>query len=137
MTGHRSRHDKPVHDELHPDVYRAMLGLTVWLVLSVWAFFDRGVYVGLTLTMITVFFVVAVGIPVIIWLVWRQNVTPVRGPSVSESFRDWRSHRFATWTGRLNGWEAAVQILLPIAAVSLGMTIFGLVFYFDVPQSGY
>ncbi len=33
----------------------------------------------------------------------------------------------------LSGREAAMQILLPIAAVAIGMTIFGLVFYFDVP----
>ena len=29
-----------------------------------------------------------------------------------------------------------MQILLPIAAVAIGMTIFGLVFYFDVPNIG-
>ena len=29
-----------------------------------WEFFDRGAYVGLTLAMITVFFVISVGIPV-------------------------------------------------------------------------
>ena len=40
-------------------------------------------------------------------------------------------------TGALSGREAAMQILLPIAAVSIGMTIFGLVFYFDVPHAGY
>ena len=30
-----------------------------------------------------------------------------------------------------------MQILLPIAAVSIGMIIFGLVFYFDMPHAGY
>jgi hypothetical protein len=34
----------------------------------------------------------------------------------------------------LRGKEAAMQILLPIAAVSIGMTIFGLVFLFDLPH---
>jgi hypothetical protein len=37
----------------------------------------------------------------------------------------------------LTGREAAMQILLPIAAVSIGMFIFGLVCYFDVPHTGY
>jgi hypothetical protein len=29
-----------------------------------------------------------------------------------------------------------MQILLPVGAVAIGMTIFGLVFYFDVPSLG-
>jgi hypothetical protein len=41
-----------------------------------------------------------------------------------------------TWTGRVSGREAAMQILLPIAAVAFGMTIFGLVFLFTVPDLG-
>jgi hypothetical protein len=44
---------------------------------------------------------------------------------------------FATSTGTLSGREAAQQILLPIVAVSIGMTIFGLVFYFDVPHAAF
>ena len=44
------------HDELHPLVYRAIVGLTVWLVLSVWMLFSRGEYEGVTLTVITLFF---------------------------------------------------------------------------------
>ena len=59
----------PVHrnrrtSELHPLVYRVMIGLTIWLVLSVWALFSRGAYEGVTLSVITLFFVVLVGIPV-------------------------------------------------------------------------
>jgi hypothetical protein len=30
-----------------------------------------------------------------------------------------------------------MQILLPIAAVSIGMFVFGLLFYFNVPHAGY
>jgi len=39
-----------------------------------------------------------------------------------------------TWTGGVSGREAAVQILLPIAAVAIGMTIFGLAFLYAVPH---
>ena len=39
-------------------------------------------------------------------------------------------------TGNVSGGEAALQILLPIAAVAFGMTIFGLVFLFTVPHLG-
>jgi len=47
MSRHPITPDTPAHDELHPFVYRTMVGLTVWLVLSVWLLFDRGTYVGL------------------------------------------------------------------------------------------
>jgi cobalamin synthase len=130
-------HHRSIHDGLHPLVYRSIIGLTLWLVLSIWAFFSTGAYVELTLAMITVFFVVVVAIPVVIWMTWHHNAAARETRTFKESFRDWASEDFATWTGGLSGREAAIQILLPIAAVSIGMTIFGLVFYLAVPNSGY
>jgi hypothetical protein len=134
---HPAQYNRPVHDGLHPLVYRSMIGLTIWLVLSVWAFFNRGAYIGLTLAMITLFFVILLAIPVVIWKTWQHNAPPEETREPAESFDAWASQRFATSTGALSGREAAMQILLPIAAVSIGMTIFGLVFYFDVPHGGY
>ena len=61
------RYNRPANDELHPWIYRAIVGLTIWLVLSVWALFSRGAYEGLTLSVITLFFVILVGIPVILY----------------------------------------------------------------------
>lgn len=124
------------HDELHPLVYRAMVGLTIWLVLSVWMLFSRGEYEGVTLTVITLFFIVLVGIPVLLWLTWRRNVDPNERHSCVAPFTEWTSHSFESWTGSVSGREAAIQILLPIAAVAFGMTIFGLTFLIAVPQLG-
>ena len=87
--------------------------------------------------MITVFFVIIVGIPVLIWKTWQHNAPAEETREPEESFDAWASQSFATWTGALTGREAAMQILLPIAAVSIGMFIFGLVFYFDMPHAGY
>ena len=134
---HNHPADQRVEDELHPVVYRSIIALTIWLVLSVWAFFNRGAYVGLTLTMISIFFLIVVAIPVVLWMTWQHNAAPDETGSLAESFREWASHDFATWTGGLSGRQAVMQILLPIAAVAIGMTIFGLVFYFDVPHSDY
>jgi len=133
---HHIRH-RTVQDHLHPLVYRIVIGLTLWLVLSVWAFFNTGAYVGLALAMITLFFLVIVAIPVVLWVTWLHNAAPAETRKPVESFRDWESQDFATWTGGLSGREAAMQILLPIAAVSIGMTIFGLVFYLAAPNGGY
>jgi len=138
MTTHANhvRHRRTIHDGLHPFVYRTIVALTIWLVLSVWVFFDRGAYVGLMLAMITVFFVIITGIPLLIWKTWQHNAPREETRTLKESFDAWASQNFATWTGALSGREAAMQILLPLAAVSIGMTIFGLVFYFDVPHLG-
>ena len=122
------------NDELHPVVYRSIIGLTIWLVLSVWALFSRGAYEGVTASVITLFFVILVGIPVILWLSWRANTDPNERLGYVAPFREWRTHSFVTWTGSVSGGEAAMQILLPIAAVAFGMTIFGLVFLFTVPH---
>ena len=135
MSNHEHGHRLPEHDALHPLVYRTMVALTAWLVLSVWVFFDRGSYIGLTLAMITVFFIIIVAIPTLIWITWRRNAS-VKSED-KESLRGWLADEFRTWTGTVSGKEAAMQILLPLAAVSIGMTVFGLVFYLDVPHPGY
>jgi hypothetical protein len=106
-------------------------------VLSVWALFSRGAYEGLTLSVITLFLMILVGIPVILWLTWRRNTDPNEHYGQVAPFREWSSHSFVTWTGGVSGREATMQILLPIAAVAIGMTIFGLVFLFAVPHLGY
>ena len=129
-----TRHNRPANDELHPSIYRAMVGLTIWLVLSVWALFSRGAYEGLTLSVITLFFVILVGIPVILWLTWRRNIDPAEQHGYIAPFHDWASQSFETWTGGVSGREASIQILLPFAAVAFGMTIFGLTFLFAVPH---
>ncbi len=122
---HRPNH--PINDELHPLVYKAMVGLVLWIVASIWLLFGGGAYVGLILAMITVFFVIVTGIPTLIWLTWRRRAAhPDEGPK--ESYRLWASEQFRSWTGRLSGGAAATQILLPLAAVAFGMTIFGLVY---------
>lgn len=132
MTTHLTPHNHAPQEKLHPFVYRLMVGLAAWFVLSIWLLFDRGSYVGLNLAIITTFFLIAVGIPLIIAFTWWRN-SGVRGGHAMR-FHEWLACEFTTWTGGLSGTEAAIQILLPIAAVSIGMTIFGLVLHFDLPN---
>jgi hypothetical protein len=133
MNAHPRRHNLPVNNELHPLVYKSLVGLTVWLVLSIWFLFGGGAYVGLILAMITVFFVIATGIPILIWLTWRRRAVHPEHPP-EESFRSWVAEQFSSWTGSLPGGAAAAQILLPIAAVSIGMTLIGLIYVMTIPQ---
>jgi hypothetical protein len=109
--------------KLHPRVYQTMVGLAVWLLVSIWAL-KGGLYTDYLLVVVTGLIVFAVLIPATLW--WtrqRHRAASTEG----ESFRHWESEEFATWQGRLSGREAALQILLPIAAVSFGMTIFAIV----------
>ena len=86
--------------------------------------------------MITVFFVIIVGIPVLIWKTWQHKRAKGGNARTGGSFDAWASQRFATWTGALSGREAATQILLPIAAVSIGMFSSAWCSISDVPHAG-
>src|SRR6478736_9824531 len=76
MTAHLPVRDNRPNDELHPLIYQSLIGLTIWLVLSAWGLFSRGAYEGLTLSVITLFFVILFGIRVLLWLTWRRNIDP-------------------------------------------------------------
>jgi hypothetical protein len=137
MTNQSSGQNPPVAQGLHPLVYKTVAALVLWFVLSVWVLFNRGTYMVLNIVAITGFFLIVVAIPFLIWLTWRKS-TGVRSlPGQEKSFRDWTHAQFQTWTGPLSGREAATQIILPIAAGSLGITAFGLVLYFTLPSLGY
>jgi hypothetical protein len=61
-----------------------------------------------------------------------------RKPSIGDdpppSLRDWVTWDFETWQDRLSGAQAALHILLPIAAAAVGMTAFGILF--QIAQHG-
>jgi hypothetical protein len=133
-TGH-SRDGNPTTDELHPFVYRSIVALAAWFVLSVWILFNRGGYTELDIAVVTLFFVVVVTIPILIWLTWRRNAASDKQNRLVEPFSTWASHSFATSRGGLSGREAALHVLLPIAAAAVGITIFGLVFVLEAPPS--
>jgi hypothetical protein len=46
----------------------------------------------------------------------------------AESFATWTKSEFATWTGHQKSATAAVEIVLPFAAVAIGITALGIVF---------
>jgi hypothetical protein len=116
-----------VQENLHPVVYTAIIALALWLIVSAWVFFGGADYDGITLVVVTGLFVVAIGIPVLLWRIWQRNADH-SGDAPVPSFRDWRSGELATWTGRHAATAAVIETLLPIAAVAFGMTAIGLVF---------
>ena len=118
----------PVYDGLHPVIWRAIIALALWLVVSVWVFFGASGYTDVNAAVVTGLFIVAIAIPTLLWLTWRRHAGDAADTAVP-SFHDWRAGDFDTWTGRHRGARAAIEALLPIAAVAFGMTAFGLVYH--------
>jgi hypothetical protein len=126
-NGRTSNASTKVTRLLHPRVYGLLIGLALWLVLSVWLFAGGGI-ADYLLAIVSGFIVIAVALPLILSRVQRTDSPG--GDNEPRSFRDWAATDFDTWQGRLSGAQAAAQILLPIAAVAFGMTIFGIAFHF-------
>ena len=120
-------HNRPVFDQLHPRVYAGAVGLVAWFALSAWILFDRQADIGLPLMMVSVLLFMAVLIPLALALVWRRHRISDSHPEAT-SFRDWRAGDFAVWGSRVRGTDAAIDMLLPLAAVAFGLTAIGIVF---------
>jgi hypothetical protein len=123
-----------VFDQIHPRIYGAAAGLVAWFALAAWGFFDHKNGIGLSddiplsLAMISVLFFVAIMVPWLIWLVWKKHGMPEQAESQEVAFRDWRIGDFAVWGSKLRSSHAAIDMLLPLAAVAFGLTALGVVF---------
>ena len=53
-----------------------------------------------------------------------------RKSSGDASLREWMTRDFDTWQDRVKGRNAAVEVLLPMAAIAIGMTAFAIVLHF-------
>jgi hypothetical protein len=128
MTRELVAHNRPVFDQLHPRVYGAAVGLVAWFALAAWILFDRQNDIGLPLAMVSVLLLVAVLLPWSLSLVWKRHQKPYQRHPDKVSFRDWRIGDFAVWGSKLHGTHAAIDMLLSLAAVALGLTGIGIVF---------
>ena len=121
-------HNRPVFDQLHPRIWGAAAGLIAWFALMAWILFDRSSDVTLSLMFVTVLFAVAIGLPWTLSLVWKKFQMPYEGHPKPASFHDWTDGDLAVWGARLRARDAAIDVLLPLVAVSLGLTAIGIVF---------
>lgn len=129
-------HNKPVFDQLHPRIYGTAVGLVAWFALMAWVLFDRSSDVSLSLMFVTLLFVVAVLLPWTMFVVWKKFQMPYERHPEPTSFHDWRDGDFAVWGARLHGCHAAIDVLLPLIAVSFGLTAIGIVFVIVRAVSG-
>ncbi len=121
------KRDEPGTD-FHPFIYKIAIGLVALFVVAAWAAFDRQGDTGENLVMVTFLLFVAVMIPLLMWLTWKRRQTPqptLQGPI---SFRDWAKGSVDVWQSHVKGSDAAINALLPIAAVAIGMVLLGVAF---------
>jgi hypothetical protein len=119
--------ERPVTSRLHPRIYAVAAALSLWLIISVWIFAGGGI-VDYLLVIISGFIFIVVALQFILWRATR--IEQEEAGDEPQSFRDWATKwDFDTGGGRLSGAQAATQILLPIAAVAVGMSIFGIVLH--------
>jgi hypothetical protein len=128
MAEHNANQDSTISDSLHPLVNMAIIALVLMFVAPVWMFFDSGPYEAWLDVVVTGLFVIAIAIPALLWLTWRRNADDARDET-HPSFRDWAVGDFDTLTGPVKGANATAEVLLPIAAVAVGMMVLGLVFH--------
>jgi len=120
--------DPPVSDHLHPLVYIAMAGLALWFAVSAWGFATDG-YADYLLAVVSGFIFIAVALPYVLSRVWRKSRRRDAAGQDGKLFGEWASGQFATWQDRVRGTNAAVEVLLPIAAAAFGMTAFGIMLH--------
>lgn len=116
--------DRPVSNGLHPYVYGAIAALALWFVLSVWSAFASDGYTDWLLVVVSGFLLIFVALPFVLSRVTRDGAGD---GAPRRSFRNWASCEFDTWQYRLSCKNAAVEVLLPVAAIAFGMTAFGVV----------
>jgi hypothetical protein len=118
---------RPVTSMLHRRVYATVVGLAIWMVLSVWLFAGAGV-TDYLLFVVSGFIFVAV---TLVSILSRVGGKAAKNRTDLPPLREWARWDFEIGQGqdrsRLSSVQAVMQILLPIAAVAFGMTIFGMV----------
>jgi hypothetical protein len=128
--------DTPASDQLPAIIYQAAAGAVLVFVVLAWLFFGGWGQMGLTLAVVSVLFLMALAIPFALWLAWREQQGDESAQDDPASLREWAAGEFGTWQGRLKGANAAIEILLPIAATAVGMLTIGIVFYVVSVGSG-
>jgi hypothetical protein len=123
-----SRKEAERFDDLHPGVYAALIGLSLWFVVWAWSFFGAGL-TGYLLFIVSGF----IGVVIALWLILssvRQRPTEIANSNTDQppSFHDWVRGDFDTEHGPLRSAQAAIIILLPIVAAAIGMMVFGIEF---------
>ena len=84
------------------------------------------------LVVVSGFFFVSMGLVTMLWLTRRRHPRDDLGDREcrTDSFGHWACRDVETSSGRVRGSLATIEVLLPIAAVAVGMMAFAVVVHF-------
>lgn len=116
---------------LHPAVYLAAGALALLFIASAWAFAAPN-KVAYLLAIVTGFILAAIGLPFQLWRVRRHGHDPRDSSLSPRSLASWLQADLDIWQTRIPGKDAAAAILLPIAAVAIGLFCLAIVLHVDV-----
>jgi len=116
---------------LHPYLYKIMIGLAVWMLLAAWGFVYSG-YAGIAMGMITFFLIVSVGLVMALWRISRRGRDTGLDKGRGRTLAAWLDGEVEIWGSRIHGTHAATQIILPLAAAAVGMTVLMIVLHLDL-----
>ncbi|CAN7719183.1 hypothetical protein LJR220_007148 [Bradyrhizobium sp. LjRoot220] len=77
-------HNKPVFDQLHPNIYGIAVGFVAWFAVAAWILFDRQSDIELPLAMVSALLLMAVLVPWSLSLVWKKIPAAVSGASAQD-----------------------------------------------------
>jgi hypothetical protein len=116
---------------VHPGIYLAIVGMALVFIACAGTFaaYNDSYYL---IAIACGFIAAAVGLPYQLWRVRRHGHDP-RDTSLSHrTLWGWLNADLDVWQERIKGRDAAAAILLPIAAVTIGMLAFAIILHLDV-----
>jgi hypothetical protein len=118
-------HSSHVSRHLHRWVYGAIGGLGLLYLLAAWVGFGGIPYTDYLLFIVSLFIIGSIALPLAASS-FRGGGKKALSPE-DESLAEWARGDVDTATGRVSGGTAIVEILLPIGAIAIGMTLFAIV----------
>lgn len=119
---------RPVSHRFHPTVFKIMAGLGACFVLAAWGFAGGG-RTDLLLAVVTAVFALSLAVPAGLTFARRSWRPGYSNRSSSLPFSVWAAREVETSTGPVKGLVATIEVMVPIAAVALGMIAFALVLH--------
>lgn len=116
---------------IHPSIYLAIAGMALVFIACAGTFaaHNDSYYV---IAIACGFILAAIGLPFQLWRVRRRGHDP-RDTSLSHrTLWGWLNADLDVWQERIKGRDAAAGILLPVAAVTIGMLAFAIILRLEV-----
>jgi hypothetical protein len=117
-----------IQSGFHPVIYKAAIALVALFVIAAWAAFDRQSDIELPLVMLSFLLFVAVFLPYLLWRVWRTSQAQPPTLKTNRGFWKWAEGSMEVGQSKLKSTDAAIDMLLPLAAVAFGLVALGIVF---------